>query len=51
MILGITGHRPPGMSCGYEIPNPVYEKVYKLLTDSFNDLCPEKIISGLEIVG
>jgi hypothetical protein len=23
MILGITGHRPPRLGCGYDTPNPV----------------------------
>lgn len=49
MILGITGHRPPGLGCGYDIPNPTYEKVYKALIDKFHELSPAKIISGLAL--
>jgi uncharacterized phage-like protein YoqJ len=49
MILGITGHRPPGLGCGYDIPNPVYDKIYKALKDKFNELSPEKIISGMAL--
>ena len=49
MILGITGHRPPGLGCGYNIPNPTYEKVYKALQDKFHELCTEKIISGMAL--
>lgn len=46
MILGITGHRPPSLG-GYDIPNPMYEKVYRALQDAFHQLRPSKIISGM----
>jgi uncharacterized phage-like protein YoqJ len=49
MILGITGHRPPGLNCSYDIPNPTYEKVYKALIDKIKELNPEKIISGMAL--
>jgi len=48
-IVGISGHRPPGLGCGYEIPNPVYDKVYKAIVDKFHELSPEKIISGMAL--
>lgn len=48
MILGITGHRPPLVG-GYEIPNPIYEKVYRALQEKFHELCPHKIISGMAL--
>jgi uncharacterized phage-like protein YoqJ len=49
MILGITGHRPKSLGCGYEIPNPTYERIYQKLLDKFTELKPEKIISGMAL--
>jgi len=49
MILGITGHRPPGLGCGYDIPNPVYDKLCKALQDKFQELSVDKIISGMAL--
>lgn len=48
-IIGITGHRPPGLGCSYDIPNPTYEKVYAALQAKFHELAPEKIISGMAL--
>lgn len=47
MIIGITGHRPPRLGCGYNIPNPTYDKIYKAIMDKFHELNPEKIITGM----
>lgn len=47
--IGITGHRPPGLGCSYDIPNPTYEKVYAALQSKFHELAPEKIISGMAL--
>lgn len=47
--IGITGHRPPGLGCSYDIPNPTYEKVYAALQSKFHELTPEKIISGMAL--
>lgn len=49
MILGITGHRPPGLDCSYDIPNPTYEKVYYSIQKKFHELSPTKIISGMAL--
>ena len=49
MIIGITGHRPPGLGCGYDIPNPVYDKVCQALSDKFTELKADKIISGMAL--
>jgi uncharacterized phage-like protein YoqJ len=49
MILGITGHRPPGLGCSYDIPNPTYDKVYQALQEKFKELKVEKVISGMAL--
>jgi len=46
MILGITGHRP-NLIGGWQIPNPTYDKVCKALYCKFEELNPDKIISGM----
>lgn len=46
MILGITGHRPSSLGCGYNIPNLIFNKVYNSIKQKFIELKPEKIISG-----
>ena len=47
MILGITGHRPPGLFGSYDIPTKPNNKVYQALLSKFKELQPEKIISGM----
>lgn len=47
MILGITGHRPHPHLGGYNIPNPTYDAVREAIRDKFEELKPEKIISGM----
>ena len=49
LVLGITGHRPPGLGCGYEIPNPTYEKICAALRAKFQELNVSKIISGMAL--
>ena len=49
MILGITGHRPSSLGCGYDIPNPTYERIYQKLLDKFKEANPHKIISGMAL--
>lgn len=49
MILGITGHRPKALGCGYEIPNPTYTKITQALKDKFLYLKPNTIISGMAL--
>ena len=46
MILGITGHRPPTLG-GYNIPNPTYDAVRDAIREKFEELKPEKIVSGM----
>jgi len=48
MIISITGHRPADLG-GYEIPNPVYDNVRKLLTEKFKELNPQMVISGMAL--
>ena len=47
MKLGITGHRPPGLGCGYEIPNPTYEKIHTAIMGKFHELKPTVIYTGM----
>jgi len=49
MILGITGHRPSVLGCGYSTPNPIYDKVCGELFAKFNELGVSKIISGMAL--
>jgi len=49
MILGISGHRPSVLGCGYTIPNPIYDIIYKRMHDKFSELKPDKIISGFAL--
>lgn len=49
MILGITGHRPSSLGCGYEIPNPTYDFVCQQLREHFQSLKPNKIITGMAL--
>jgi uncharacterized phage-like protein YoqJ len=49
IISGITGHRPQGLGCGWEIPNPTYNKICKVLEDKFKELNTNKIISGMAL--
>ena len=49
LVLGITGHRPPGLGCGYEITNPTYEKICAALRAKFQELNVSKIISGMAL--
>jgi uncharacterized phage-like protein YoqJ len=48
MILAMTGHRPPALG-GYNIPNPTYDKIREALRNKFQELKPEKIISGMAL--
>ncbi len=47
MILGITGHRPEPNLGGYKIPNPVYDALKLEIAKVFQELKPNKIISGM----
>jgi uncharacterized phage-like protein YoqJ len=49
MILGITGHRPSVLGCGYDIPNPTYDRICQQIKGEFIELKPEKIISGMAL--
>ena len=49
MIVGITGHRPPGLGCSYDIPNPTFDKICKALEEKFTELGATKIISGMAL--
>lgn len=48
MILGITGHRPDKLG-GYHIPNPTYTRVCREIEKVFQDLKPEKVITGMAL--
>ena len=47
MILGVTGHRPQGLGCGYNVPNPTYNKICKAIKEELIKINPSKIISGM----
>jgi len=49
MKLAMTGHRPKSLGMGYEIPNPIYDKIYNAILEKFQELSPEKIISGMAL--
>jgi uncharacterized phage-like protein YoqJ len=49
IVLGITGHRPKVLGCGYDIPNPTYYRVYGLMLEKFHEIKPHKIISGMAL--
>lgn len=48
IILGITGHRPTNIG-GYKIPNPTYTKIYDQVLNTFKEINPKCIISGMAL--
>lgn len=48
MILGISGHRPEKLG-GYNIPNPIYNKVISQLEENILSLKPDKVIIGMAL--
>jgi uncharacterized phage-like protein YoqJ len=51
MILGITGHRPPGLGCdyGYNFEDIQYKKILNAITRKLKELKPTQIISGMAL--
>jgi uncharacterized phage-like protein YoqJ len=47
MILGITGHRPPTLFGGYNIPPKEENKIYQEMLFRIGNIKPKKIISGM----
>ena len=48
MIVAFTGHRPDKLG-GYNLPNPIYNKVCQRIEAHLIELKPEKIISGMAL--
>ena len=49
MIIGITGHRNASLGCGYAEPNPMLDWIGEQISNVFDELKPEKVISGMAL--
>lgn len=48
VVLAMTGHRPDKLG-GYHTPNPIYEAVVQGIYESFLDLRPNYVITGMAL--